>query len=238
MGVVRAGDISILGINGSMRESSCCFLALQHAISLVHGMGCRTRIFDVRRVSLPFCNGNKTDPHHDFPDVARLRRAVSGSHGLILATPEYHGGASGVLKNLLDLLEIEHLEGKVVGCISVLGGQQNCNALNELRQVIRWCHGWVIPEQIAIGRSAEVLANRCFRDAELLERFDEFATSLVRSTQRLADLQDNQELHASPAASPSCPVGCLREAALSTTEPEEYTGHEIRYGRTPFGRRI
>lgn len=213
-----AGEIRILGINGSLRENSCSFLALQHAIGLVRDMGCSTDIFDVRGVSLPFCNGDKTDPHPDFPAVAVLRRLVTEAHGLILATPEYHGGMSGVLKNVLDLLEIEHLEGKVVGCISVLGGQQNCNALNDLRQVIRWCHGWVIPEQIAIPRSADVLADRCISDAELRGRFDEFAIALVRATIRLAYVkEDNRELHAPVAVSLLFPAASRREGALPTT---------------------
>ena len=183
-----AEEVSILGINGSLRERSCSFRALEHAMNLVSDMGCKTEIFDVRSAHLPFCNGNRTDPRPEFPEVSVLRRLVSNAHGLILATPEYHGGMSGVLKNVLDLLDIEHLEGKVVGCISVLGGQQNSNALNDLRQVIRWCHGWVIPEQVAIPRSADVLSGNCDWNAELLERFGEFASSLVLATRKLAGL--------------------------------------------------
>ena len=194
-------ELNILGINGSLRENSCSFLALQHAIALVRNKGCRTDIFDVRKSPLPFCNGSKTDPRPDFPAVSSLRQLVSEAHALIIATPEYHGGMSGVLKNLLDLLDIEHLEGKVVGCISVLGGQQNCNALNDLRQVIRWCHGWVIPEQIAISHSAKSFPDPCLRNPELFERFDQFADSLVRSTLRLADLGK-----ASTTAVPSLPI--------------------------------
>jgi FMN reductase len=187
------GKLNILGINGSLRENSCSYLALQHAMDLVRNRGCRANIFDVRKSPLPFCNGNKTDPRPDFPAVSLLRRLVSEAHGLIIATPEYHGGMSGVMKNLLDLLDIEHLEGKVVGCISVLGGQQNSNALNDLRQVIRWCHGWVIPEQIAIAHSAKSFPDPCLRNPDLSERFDKFAGSLVRSAVRLADV-DNMPL--------------------------------------------
>jgi len=67
-----------------------------------------------------------------LPDVERLRNTVKQADGLILATPEYHGGVSGVLKNALDLMGFEQLDSKVTGIISVLGGQSNSNALNEL----------------------------------------------------------------------------------------------------------
>jgi FMN reductase len=133
------------------------------------------------------CNGDKEDPRLDYPAVAHLRNLASGAHALILATPEYHGGMSGVMKNALDLLEIKHLEGKVVGCISVLGGPTNCNALNDLRQVMRWCHAWVIPEQIAIGRAREVLAAREIRDPDLQARFEAFVHGLLQATLRLND---------------------------------------------------
>ena len=35
-------------------------------------------------------------------------------------------------------MSFEHLDGKVAGAISVLGGQVNSNALNDLRVILRW----------------------------------------------------------------------------------------------------
>lgn len=104
-------------------------------------------------MTLPFCNGG--DDYTDYPDVAKLRQAVTQADGLILATPEYHGSISGVLKNALDLMSFDELSDKVVGLISVLGGQSNSNALNDLRVILRWVHGWVIPEQICHRPSLE-----------------------------------------------------------------------------------
>jgi len=83
-------------------------------------------------------------------------------------------------------MSFEHLDGKVAGAISVLGGQVNSNALNDLRVILRWVHGWVIPEQIAIGQAWKAFSP----DGKLLveklsERFDEFARSLVENTQKL-----------------------------------------------------
>jgi len=56
---------------------------------------------------------------------------------MVNSQPEYHGGVSGVLKNALDLMGFEQLDSKVTGIISVLGGQSNSNALNELLSM-RW----------------------------------------------------------------------------------------------------
>ena len=118
--------------------------------------------------------------------MQRLRDTVTGADGLILATPEYHGGLSGVLKNTLDLMSFDELSGKVTGMISVLGGQANSNALNDLRLIIRGVHGWVIPEQIAIGKAWSAFSPEGkLLDEKLAERFDNFAQSLVDYTRKL-----------------------------------------------------
>jgi NAD(P)H-dependent FMN reductase len=184
---VRLGQLRVLGIGGSLRVPSFSGLALEHAIRLVRETGCRTEIFDLQSNPLPFCNGDQRDLRPDYPAVAKLRRSVTRAHALILATPEYHGGMSGVLKNVLDLLDFEHLRGKVVGAISVLGGSQNSNALNDIRRVLRWCNAWVIPEQIAIGHARNVFVDLRICDPDLLSRFDDFVQSLLRTTFRLSD---------------------------------------------------
>lgn len=54
--------------------------------SSVHGIGDRT-----------FCDGGKD--YSAYPDVAKLKQVVKACDGLVLATPEYHGSLSGVMKN-------------------------------------------------------------------------------------------------------------------------------------------
>jgi NAD(P)H-dependent FMN reductase len=103
-----------------------------------------------------------------------------------LATPEYHGSVSGVMKNALDLMSFEELSGKVAGLISVLGGQSNSNALNDLRIILRWVHAWVIPEQISLGQAWKVFNEEGkILDEKLSQRFDAFAESLVDNTRKL-----------------------------------------------------
>jgi FMN reductase len=176
--------VKIVGIGGSLRSNSYTQIALQLAAQRVEALGAEVEILDLRQLQLPFCNGGKEYP--DFPDVQRLRETVTNADGLILATPEYHGGVSGVLKNALDLLSFDELSDKVTGLISVLGGQSNSNALNELRLIIRWVHGWVIPEQIAIGQVWGAFSPEGkLIDEKLSQRFDEFAQSLVDNTRKL-----------------------------------------------------
>ncbi|MBD2308276.1 NAD(P)H-dependent oxidoreductase [Chroococcidiopsis sp. FACHB-1243] len=176
--------VKIVGIGGSLREDSYSQLALEIAARRVEALGAEVEILDLRQMQLPFCHGG--DEYPGYPDVERLQNTVQQADGLVLATPEYHGSISGVLKNALDLMSFDQLDSKVAGLISVLGGQPNSNALNDMRLIMRWVHAWVIPEQIAIGQAWKAFgADGKLLDEKLSQRFDQFAQSLVENTRKL-----------------------------------------------------
>ena len=176
--------VKIVGISGSLREGSYSSSALNLVAQRLSALGASIEIIDLRSLNLPFCDGGKD--YSAYPDVAKLKQIVKESDGLVLATPEYHGSLSGVMKNALDLLTFEELSGKVTGLMSVLGGQSNSNALNDLRVILRWVHAWVIPEQVAIGQAWQVFDKEGkLLDEKIAERFDQFAQSLLDSTIKL-----------------------------------------------------
>ncbi|HEY9883543.1 MAG TPA: NAD(P)H-dependent oxidoreductase [Thermosynechococcaceae cyanobacterium] len=179
--------VKFVGIAGSLRADSYSQQALNLAAQRLEALGAEVELLDLRSLNLPFCDGGKD--YAGYPDVDRLRHAFHQADGFILATPEYHGSVSGVLKNALDLMSFDQLSGKVAGLISVLGGQSNSNALNDLRTILRWVHTWVIPEQIALGQAWQAFdADGKLQDAKLSERFDKFAQSLVENTRKLRDV--------------------------------------------------
>ncbi|HIK18453.1 MAG TPA: NAD(P)H-dependent oxidoreductase [Leptolyngbyaceae cyanobacterium M33_DOE_097] len=176
--------VKFVGLAGSLRPDSYSQLALRLAGDRLKALGADVEILDLRDMTLPFCDGGKEYP--DYPDVERLRQAFLNADGFLLATPEYHGSVSGVLKNALDLMSFDQLDGKVAGMISILGGQSNSNALNDLRTILRWVHAWVIPEQVAIGQAWKAFdQNGKLVDEKLSQRLDEFAQSLYDNTRKL-----------------------------------------------------
>ena len=71
---------------------------------------------------------------------------------MILASPGYHGGISGLVKNALDLFEDLrddrrcYLDGRAVGCIITANGWQTIGtALTALRSIIHALRGWPTP---------------------------------------------------------------------------------------------
>jgi len=142
--------IRVIGICGSLRPHGYTRMSLSVALEGAREVGAVTSLLDLDDYDLPLMDGRKDDETYP-PDVARLRSAVREAHGIILGTPEYHGGFSGVLKNALDLMGFEEFEGKMLGLIGVSAGRMGAaNALNSLRTVGRSLHAWVVPEQASV----------------------------------------------------------------------------------------
>lgn len=145
--------IRVAGICGSLRPGSYTRMALAVALRGAADAGADTQLIDLNEYRLPFCDGGDTVPD----DVLRLRADVQGAQGVILATPEYHGGYSGVLKNALDWMGFTEVEGKMIGLIGVSGGALGgFAALNSLREVGRALHAWVVPEQASVPAAYQV----------------------------------------------------------------------------------
>lgn len=144
--------ITIVGISGSIRNNSYTSAAVQIALNAAKEMGAETELIELGKYNLVFCDAENEE---NYPsDVEKLRNKVAGAQGIIIGTPEYHGGYSGILKNALDLMGFKEFEGKMVGLIGVAGGKMGAiNALNGLRVVGRTLHSWVIPQQASISES-------------------------------------------------------------------------------------
>jgi FMN reductase len=176
--------MKIVALGGSLRPQSLSYRVLELALKKVEHHAIPTELIDLRKLNLPFCNGKWV--YSDHPDVEVLRQSVQSATGLLLATPEYHGNMSGVLKNALDLLEEEHITGKVVGLIAIVGGVHSTNALNTMRLICRQLHCWVLPEQLVIPYSEENFdAQGELKDRLFEERLEKLVEHLVVATRKL-----------------------------------------------------
>jgi FMN reductase len=121
--LVKTNDsVQVVGLVGSLRPGSYTRLSVRLALEGAAERGAATQLIDLRNYTLPFCDGSKDESHYPS-DVARLRRDLRAATGMIIGTPEYHGGYSGVLKNALDLMGFTEFEGKTIGLLGVSGGE-------------------------------------------------------------------------------------------------------------------
>ncbi len=146
-------EILVIGMAGSLRTLSYTRMAVELALAGAAEAGAITETIDLREYDLVLSNGNENEKA--YPEgVFRLRERFSKADGIILGTPEYHGGYSGVLKNAIDLMGFKQFESKILGLVGVGGGTLGAvNALNGLRVVGRSLHAWVVPHQASVPQA-------------------------------------------------------------------------------------
>jgi NAD(P)H-dependent FMN reductase len=171
----------VAGICGSLRPGSYTRMAVRIALEGAREAGAQTKLIDLTAYQLLFCDGKEDESNYP-EDVFKLRRDVAQAHGLVLGTPEYHGSYSGVLKNALDLMGFDEIEGKMIGLVGVSGGALGAfNALTGLRTIGRALHAWVIPEQAAIAKAWNAFDEEGhLKDSALEARVKEVGSQVAR----------------------------------------------------------
>jgi FMN reductase len=140
----------VVGIGGTTRTASSTDRALRLALAAAEEAGARIHVFNGPFLSrLP----HFTPEHHGrIEEQLQLLDFVRQADGLIVASPGYHGGVSGLVKNALDLLEDlrgderSYLDGRAVGCVvTAAGWQAAVTTLEALRAIIHALRGWPTP---------------------------------------------------------------------------------------------
>lgn len=195
--------ISIVAIGGSTRPDSSSERAVRLAARGARDAGAHVTTITGRELMLPIYDTETSDR---TPQALALVEAVRGAHGLLVASPSYHGGVSGMMKNALDYIEDlaaqdpPYLHGRAVGCIAVAyGWQATVSTLQQLRQITHALRGWPTPLGATINaadtRFAEDGSTSDAAAAEQLrtigQQVVEFATmrSTLNTSSEIADGQ-------------------------------------------------
>jgi len=93
--------ITLVGLSGSLRRASYNS-ALRCAAAASIPAGSELRIESI--AGIPLYDGDAETAHGIPAAVARLKDAIAGANGLLLATPEYNNSVPGVAKNAFDWL--------------------------------------------------------------------------------------------------------------------------------------
>jgi len=149
----------VLALAGSLRRDSTNQLLLRAAEQCTPKGMTLTAYDDL--ASVPLFNED-LEADGGPASVQRLRRAVAGSHGLLIATPEYNHSVPGVLKNAIDWLSRpgpeEVLDRKPVAIVGATSGQWGTRlAQAALRQILFATQSLVMPESSLFVRRANVL---------------------------------------------------------------------------------
>lgn len=133
--------MNILALSGSLRRGSYNTFILR-ALSCLAPAGVTVSVFEGMG-ELPLFNPD-LEPE-SLPAVANLKQAVGSVNGLIIASPEYAHGISGVMKNALDwLVSGEEFVGMPVMLVNC--SPRAHHAQEALREVVTTMSGIIVGE--------------------------------------------------------------------------------------------
>ena len=150
-----AERLSIVGIGGTTSPGSSTEQALQIALRAAAAEGAEVTLFDGAALcALPHYAAGVLERSDEG---RRLVEAVRGAHGLVVASPGYHGSISGLVKNAIDYVEETskdtrvYLDGLPVGLIvTAYGWQATGSTLATMRSIVHALRGWPTPLGAAI----------------------------------------------------------------------------------------
>ncbi|MEK0312664.1 NADPH-dependent FMN reductase [Cohnella sp. 56] len=136
-------------IAGSNRQDSNSTRLARYVGALISRQEHQVSVFDPKLTPLPFFSTDEDFAGHEA--LAAFKQTVLDADAVVLATPEYHGAPSGVLKNALDFLGQSHFEGKAVLSMSSAGGAVGIGSLQQLQSIVRSLHGVNCPEWVSVS---------------------------------------------------------------------------------------
>ena len=139
--------MKILAFAGSLRKGSIN-KALLRAVQEHAPEGMEIGIFDIG--GIPLFNQD-LEAFDLSPEVIRFREAITGADGILIASPEYNHGITGVTKNVLDWASRppgkSAISGKPVGVIGASpGATGTARSQDQLRQSLKAMNTFCMPQ--------------------------------------------------------------------------------------------
>ncbi|MFD2613253.1 NADPH-dependent FMN reductase [Paenibacillus gansuensis] len=135
-------------LSGAARKESSTAKLMQFIAQTIRDHGHEADLFNLQATPVPFYSNDEPSDHEQ---VIHLRNLLKEADAIVLGTPEYHGGMTGVLKNALDFVSAEQFDSKAVLAVSSAGGAVGTSSLLQIQAVVRNLHGINCPEWISIG---------------------------------------------------------------------------------------
>jgi chromate reductase len=173
----RMSEIRIAVILGSVRDGNYTGKAAALAADELRKKGIECVVIDPARMRLAFPGRDE-----ERSESGKLRELVSGATGVILATPEYHGSFSSVMKLVIENLGFPSvLSGKPVALLGVAAGQIGAvKSLEALASVCQHIGSIVLPGSVSVAGVQKVFdaEGHCL-DAGVEKRIRGVATNLA-----------------------------------------------------------
>jgi chromate reductase, NAD(P)H dehydrogenase (quinone) len=148
----------ILAFAGSLRKASLNRRLLRYAIDGARAAGGQVEELPPESLQLPLYNGDLEGNGSYPPDVETWRAKIREADGLLIASPEYNHGVSGVLKNAIDWASRPPsvFGGKVAASFGTTPGLfGTARSQMSLRLTLTPLGVWVVPKTVLVPNGAQ-----------------------------------------------------------------------------------
>ncbi len=174
----------IVGLGGTTREGSSSEQALTLALRHAAAAGAETEMFGgPKLLELPMYD---PDPGQLGATGKHLIDSLRRADGVIISSPCYHGGMSGLIKNAIDYIEEMradprvYLDGRAMGFIACGYGYQGPGpVLSQLRQTAHALRGWPTPLGVGVNSFVVKFKNGECEDAGVAKQIEVMAQQVV-----------------------------------------------------------
>jgi len=171
-------NLRVLVLVGSTRQGSTNRLLARNAAESMRNAGLEAVLADLRDYPMPLYDGDLEAASGLPPAAKTLKDLARESDAFAVASPEYNGSYSAVLKNAIDWISrpepgdgpLQVFRGKPAAILSASPGPGGGRrVLKHLRELLEGMRMTVVPHQVSIGHSGEAFdaAGRLVRPADI-----------------------------------------------------------------------
>ena len=165
--------LKILGVASSMRESSYSTRVLKVVLKKAEEGDAEIKLLDLRELQLPMYHPEQ----NSSPELDKVTEYVKWADAFVLASPDYHGSMSGVMKNFLDFFWSD-FAGKTFGYICA-SHEKGLTVMDQMRTAVRQCYGWSMPYGISVNSDQDFDKQGNITNENILSRIETIARDLV-----------------------------------------------------------
>ena len=153
---------TLLAIHGTVTRPGRLYQAIESALSRLEGTDAlATDILHLGDHRISFADGRPLEAYDD--DTRAVVERVIAADMYLIATPVFRASYTGALKNLLDHVPVEGLQGKACGLIGMGATDHHYLSIDaQLRPVLAWFGTLVVPGMV-------YLQSRHFQDGQLAD---------------------------------------------------------------------
>lgn len=156
----------IVILAGSVRSRSLNVALARRVLDAARDEQFTVQLLDLADYEMPIYNGDHEDEHGHPEGAVRLHDEIVIADVVLIASPEFNGGPTPLLKNALDWVSRvskRPLSGRRIGLMSASPGRGSGRfGLGTTRRILEHMHGDVAETELAVGNAGSRLADEDF----------------------------------------------------------------------------